>query len=83
MNTLDVLEEALSLAERSGFEVRREWLEETTGGVCRIGSKWVLYVDLSLPIDEQLAQVVKSLNLTGQVLPDSNTSRTLSRLLQG
>ncbi len=81
MHTLDVLEEALRLASQSGFEVRREWLGESTGGACRIGRKWVLYVDLSLPVDEQLKQVIGALKESEFVSADAATSTTLSRLL--
>lgn len=61
MHSVDVLEEAIRLATDSGFEVRHEWLGEAPGGACRIGTKRVLFVDLSLTANEQLDQVVHAL----------------------
>ena len=54
MHSVDLLEEALNLAQVHGFEVRREWLGDAPGGACRVGSKWLLYANLSLTADEQL-----------------------------
>lgn len=64
MHSLDLLEEAIELASQAGIEVRREYLEESAGGACRVGPNWQLFVDLSLPVDEQLTQVVQALRLT-------------------
>ncbi len=61
MHTIDLLAEALTKAEQAGFEVRREYIEQSPGGACRVGEKWFLYVDPSLPVAEQLAQVVTAL----------------------
>ncbi len=60
MHSVDLLDEALDLARASGFEVR-QWLGES-GGVpaCRIGSKWVLFVNLSLTAEEQLQGLIAS-----------------------
>ena len=64
MHSVDLLEEALRVAMNSGFEVRQEWLHERGGGACRIGNRWVLFVDLSLPAPEQLVQVIEALRTT-------------------
>lgn len=61
MHAVDLLEEAIALAERIGLQIRHEWLGEQTGGLCRIGSRSVLFIDLSLTADEQLLQVVRAL----------------------
>ena len=81
MHTLDVLEEAIELARKCGFEIRREFLGETVGGACRIGPKWLLYIDATLPANEQLEQVIAALRTTGIVQPNANTSRSLKALL--
>ena len=81
MHSVDVLEEAIELAECSGFEVRREFLGESTGGACRIAGQWLLFVDLSLPAAEQLSQVVTALRTTGRVRPQAATSAALRSLL--
>lgn len=81
MHSVDLLEEVIGLAEHCGFEVRREFLGESTGGACRIGGHWVLFVDLSLPAAEQLSQVIAAVRSTGVVKPQDSTSRVLRGLL--
>ncbi len=61
MHSVDLLEEAIAVAAEAGFEVRQEWLAESTGGACRIGNKYVLYVDQSLTAADQLKQVIGAL----------------------
>lgn len=82
MHSVDVLEEAIALAEYCGFEARREFLGESTGGACRIGGQWILFVDLSLPAAEQLSQVIAAIRSSGVVRPTDNTSRVLRGLLK-
>lgn len=81
MHCVDVLEEAIQIAKSSGFEVRHEWLAETAGGPCRIGTKHVLFVDLSLTADEQLSQVLDGLRSCEQLKLSDSTSTVLQRLL--
>jgi hypothetical protein len=81
MHSVDLLEEALKLAEDSGFEVRREWLGESTGGACRLGAKWLLFVDLSLPADDQLTQAIAALRHCDFLRRDAELSLPLRRLL--
>lgn len=61
VHSVDILEEAIELAERIGFQVRHEWLDGSSGGTCRIGKSWVLFVDLSLTAAEQLDQAISAL----------------------
>lgn len=57
------LQRAISRARRAGIRVRREWLAGQTGGGCEIaGARW-LFLDLSLPIQEQIGQVEDALRL--------------------
>ena len=77
MHSIDLLEEVITLAEFYGFEVRREFLGESTGGACRIAGQWILFVDLSLPAAEQLSQVIAAVRSTGIVQPLDSTSRVL------
>jgi hypothetical protein len=61
MHTVELLDQALSVAQRMGYGVRQEWLGGAGGGVCEFaGRKW-LFVDLSLNVIEQLEQVRKAL----------------------
>ena len=53
MHTVELLEEALAVAEQLGFAIRHEWMGGT-GGACEIAGKLWLFVDLSLTTDEQL-----------------------------
>jgi hypothetical protein len=80
MHLVDVLEEALQLAQSSGFEVRQEWLNEKGGGACRIGERCVLFVDLSLTAQEQLEQVVAALAGRGDLKFPPSSSSELRRL---
>ena len=54
MHTAELLDEALTQAAQLGYRVRHEWLEGDGGGPCVVrGEKW-LFVDLALPLAEQL-----------------------------
>ena len=80
MHSVDLLEEALDLARSSGFEVR-QWLGESSGGACRIGSRWVVFVNASLTAEEQLTGVIVALRRTGQLFDTATCSPKLQRLL--
>ncbi|MBM3998380.1 MAG: hypothetical protein FJ297_02360 [Planctomycetes bacterium] len=56
MHGVELLEQALDVAKRLGLDVRREWLG-TGGGVCEFRGRRRLFVDLSEPVLDQLAQV--------------------------
>jgi len=71
MNSLEVLETMLAIAQEEGIEVRSEWLSGVRGGLVRVGSKAVLFVDQSLSVPEQLEQVRAALG----VLDWSQTAR--------
>ncbi len=73
MHTIDLLEQTLTVAERAGIQVRREWLGDVPGGLCRIGATRVLYTNLSLSAEEQLQQLVFALRTESSLqhsLPD-------------
>lgn len=77
MHTIDLLEEALWLASQSGWQVRHEWLAESRGGACRLGNKYLLFIDRSLTAAEQLEQVIQAMRdqLRRSDHNDSFTSR--------
>ena len=61
MHTVELLEQATSLAEDLGYGVRYEWLGGASAGACEIaGKKWI-FIDLALSVVEQLEQVTKAL----------------------
>jgi hypothetical protein len=59
--TLDRLERLLEIVETEGIQVRRDWLRGVRGGLVRIGRQPVLFLDESLTIPEQYAQVREAL----------------------
>jgi len=61
MHTIELLDQALSVADQLGYGVRQEWLGGSGGGACEIaGQKWI-FVDLALNAVEQLEQVTEAL----------------------
>lgn len=61
MHTVELLEEAIELAERAGFSVRSEWLHgRGTGWYELKGEKWLI-LDLSETPREQLERVTQCL----------------------
>ena len=79
MHTVELLEEAVCLAEQAGYRVRQEWLCGRGGGGCEIrGGKW-LFLDLAVEPAEQLDQVLDTLRRDPAVdplgVPDSLRGR--------
>lgn len=60
MHTVELLEEALTVAESLGYSIRQEWMGGT-GGACEIAGKRWLFVDLALTTDERLDQVIEAI----------------------
>lgn len=61
MHTVELLEQALSVAEQLGYRTRQEWLGGTGGGACEFGGRRWIFVDLALTAVEQLEQVTDAL----------------------
>ena len=80
VHTVDLLEEAISVAERVGFTVRRQWLTEGVGGACRVGAQRILFVNLAASSAEQLAQVVEAIRSV-ELAEDIAISDSLGRML--
>ena len=80
MHTVELLEQALSVAEQIGYRTRQEWLGGTGGGACEFaGRKWI-FVDLALTAVEQLEQVTDALQNDPAVYVADLTPR-MQRLL--
>jgi hypothetical protein len=61
MHTVELLDQAISLAEERGFVVRQDWLSGSTAGACEFkGRRWLL-IDLALSPREQLELVLDAL----------------------
>ncbi len=61
MHTVEIMELALSVADRMGYQIRQEWLGGSGGGACEFGGQKWLFVDLALNSVEQLEQVTEAL----------------------
>ena len=61
MHTVEILDEAIQVAERLGYQVRQEWLGGTGGGACEFGGRRWIFVDLALNALEQLEQIADAL----------------------
>lgn len=61
MHTVELLEEAVAVATRSGIGVRQDWFGGSTAGACEFGGKKWVFIDLSLSPREQLEQVLEAL----------------------
>jgi hypothetical protein len=61
MHTVELLQEAVEVARRLGYEVRQDWLGGDGGGHCIVrGRKWLL-LDVSQTAEEQLDIVAEAL----------------------
>ena len=60
MHTVEMIEQALGIAEQMGYSIRHEWLG-TGGGACEFGGRKWLFVDLALTAEEQLDQITNAL----------------------
>ena len=82
MHTVELLEEAIALAERLGYKVRHESLGGQGGGGCEVmGRKW-FFLDLALGPMDQLEQVLETLRREPGVgpLPMSHQIRDLLQM---
>ena len=79
MHTVELLEEALSLARELGYQTRQEWLGGAGGGACEIkGRKWI-FLDLAAGPADHLEEVVVALRREAHTmsLPMSHQLRDL------
>jgi hypothetical protein len=61
MHTVELLKQAIRLAERLGYTVRQEWLDGAEGGYCELRGRKYLFLDPSASPMDQLDQVAQSL----------------------
>lgn len=80
MHTVELLEQAIALAEQLGFQVRQDWFGGTTGGACELrGRRW-LFIDMALSPTEQLDQVLEALAMYSD-LDKSSAAPQLQKML--
>jgi hypothetical protein len=61
MHTVELLEQAIDLAERLDYAVRHEWLGGSAGGGCEVAGQKILFLDLAQGPADQLDQVLDTL----------------------
>lgn len=61
MHTVEMLDQALGVASTLGYTIRQEWLAGCGGGGCELKGRKLFFLDLDLPPDEQLEQLLKTL----------------------
>ena len=69
MHTVELLEEAVAVAEQAGYEVREEWLGGAGGGHCEIRGRKCLFLDLAVGPLDQLEVVLDALRREPNVVP--------------
>jgi hypothetical protein len=79
MHTVELVREAIALAQRAGYRIRQEYLGGAMGGGCEFGGqKWV-FLDVSLGPADQLDQILDALrndpDLVGLPMPDELRQR--------
>ena len=80
MHTIELLEQAVQLANQLGYQVRQEWLGGCGGGACEVGGRKLMFLDSSLNATEQLEQIVDAL-ADDPGVHTVTTSETMQRLL--
>ncbi len=69
MHTVELLEEAIAVAEQAGYEVREEWLGGTGGGHCEIKGRKCVFLDLAVGPLDQLEVLLDTLRREPNVVP--------------
>lgn len=69
MHTVELLEEAIAVAEQAGYEVREEWLGGTGGGHCEIRGQKCIFLDLAVGPLDQLEVLLDTLRREANVVP--------------
>jgi hypothetical protein len=61
MHTVELLDQAIDVAERLGYCVRHEWLGGSAAGGCEVAGRKILFLDLAQSPQEQLEEVLGTL----------------------
>ena len=67
MNAINRLNRVIEKARQQGIEIRYEMLGGSSGGYCRLGSKHILFIDLSLSTSEQLEKLLGDFALSSRI----------------
>ncbi len=80
MHSVELMEEAVALAQRSGWNIRHEYLGEVGGGACEIAGRRWIFIDLALNPIEQLDQVIDALRSDAGIYTASVPECLMERL---
>ncbi len=58
MHTVELLDHALDLAQKLGYQIRQEWLGGEGGGSCVLKGCKLFFLDLALSPREQFEQLI-------------------------
>lgn len=81
MPTSQLLDEATSLIQALGFEVRFDYLGGDGTGHCRLGQRRLMVIDVAQPVDEQLDRLCRAISsqpLPPGVIPSEELNRVLA-----
>ena len=81
MHTVELLDQAIDLAARLGYQIRQEWLGGGGGG-CELMGRKTLFLDLALGPEDQLDLVLDALHREANIatLPMPHELRNLLSL---
>lgn len=67
VNAINRLNRVIEQARQQGIEIRYEMLGGSGGGYCQLGSRHILFVDLSLSTSEQLEKLLGDFALSSRI----------------
>ena len=61
MHTVEILEKAIDVARRLGYQVRQDFLDGAGGGHCLVKGRKMILLDVAQSYDEQLSDMADAL----------------------
>jgi hypothetical protein len=77
-NSVEILEHAIAYAKKQGIRVRREMLDGTTSGLCRIGNAPCIFLDQSSTADQQLTEIMRALQSESSKAEEKKSRTTIA-----
>ncbi len=81
MHTVELLDQALAVAQSLGIKVRQDWLGGANGGICEIKGQRYLFLEVDAAPAERLDRVLAALEADPR-LPQADIPADLRRLLR-
>ncbi|NLS91244.1 MAG: hypothetical protein GXX96_03550 [Planctomycetaceae bacterium] len=83
MHTVELVREAIALAQRAGYRIRQEYLGSAMGGGCEFGGRKWVFLDVSSGPADQLDQLLGVLRhnpaVTGMPMSDELRNRVAAK----